>query len=57
MNMKMNLAQMNLKILPDFNESQIKGMKDLNLFDNDLREIPTEIFQMTSIEILNISVN
>ncbi|WP_336634817.1 hypothetical protein [Lysinibacillus fusiformis] len=55
--MKMNLAQMNLKILPDFNESQIKGMKDLNLFDNDLREIPTEIFQMTSIEILNISVN
>jgi len=48
MKMKINLAQMNLKKLPDVEESQIKEIKELNLFDNDLRKIPTEIFDMTS---------
>lgn len=57
MKMKINLAQMNLKKLPVVEESQIKEIKELNLFDNDLRKIPTEIFDMTSMEILNISVN
>ena len=54
--MKINLPHAELTALPCLDIS-LNEITNINLFDNNFTKIPTEIYEMKSLEVLNISAN